>query len=60
MNQQKHQYDRDVATVVAFLERYNLQDEIKLNIEANHATMAGSSFEHEVANAFRFKCFLAQ
>jgi|TARA_B110000438_G_scaffold128725_1_gene125026 xylose isomerase len=53
----KHQYDRDVATVVAFLERYNLQDEIKLNIEANHATMAGSSFEHEVANAFALNAF---
>ena len=53
----KHQYDRDVATVVAFLERYDLQNEIKLNIEANHATMAGSSFEHEVANAFALDAF---
>ena len=53
----KHQYDRDVATVVAFLERYDLQEEIKLNIEANHATMAGSSFEHEVANAFALDAF---
>lgn len=53
----KHQYDRDVATVVSFLERYNLEDEIKLNIEANHATMAGSSFEHEVANAFALNAF---
>ncbi|MEO0882870.1 MAG: xylose isomerase [Pseudomonadota bacterium] len=47
----KHQYDRDAATVVAFLERYDLLADVKLNIEANHATLAGSSFEHEVANA---------
>lgn len=53
----KHQYDRDVATVVAFLEKYDLQDDIKLNIEANHATMAGLSFEHEIANAFAFDVF---
>ena len=53
----KHQYDRDVATVIAFLEQYDLRDHIKLNIEANHATLAGSSFEHEVANAFAFDAF---
>jgi len=53
----KHQYDRDVATVVAFLEKYDLQNDIKLNIEANHATMAGSSFEHEVANALALDAF---
>ncbi len=53
----KHQYDRDVATVVAFLEKYDLQNDIKLNIEANHATMAGSSFEHEVANALALNAF---
>ncbi|MEM7661001.1 MAG: xylose isomerase [Pseudomonadota bacterium] len=53
----KHQYDRDAATVVAFLERYDLQGEIKLNIEANHATLAGSSFEHEVANAIALDAF---
>ena len=53
----KHQYDRDAATVIAFLEKYNLRDHIKLNIEANHATLAGSSFEHEVANAFAFNAF---
>ena len=53
----KHQYDRDAATVVAFLERYDLSSDIKLNIEANHATLAGSSFEHEVANAIALDAF---
>jgi xylose isomerase len=47
----KHQYDRDAATCEGFLRRYGLEQEIKLNIEANHATLAGSSFEHEVAVA---------
>lgn len=53
----KHQYDRDAATVVAFLERYDLMADVKLNIEANHATLAGSSFEHEVANAIALGAF---
>ena len=47
----KHQYDYDVATVYGFLERYGLADEVKVNIEGNHATLAGHSFEHEVAYA---------
>ena len=47
----KHQYDRDVATVHGFLRRFNLESEVKLNIEANHATLAGHSFEHEIALA---------
>ena len=47
----KHQYDHDVATVHAFLQRYGLADEVKLNIEVNHATLAGHSFHHEVATA---------
>ena len=47
----KHQYDFDVQTVHAFLQRYGLEREIKLNIEANHATLAGHSFEHEIAMA---------
>ncbi|MFO7292441.1 MAG: xylose isomerase [Actinomycetes bacterium] len=47
----KHQYDYDVATVHGFLERYDLVDEYKVNIEANHATLAGHSFHHEVAYA---------
>lgn len=47
----KHQYDRDVDTVAGFLRKYGLDREVKLNIEANHATLAGHSFEHEVAMA---------
>ncbi len=47
----KHQYDFDSAAVHAFLQRYGLDKEIKLNIEANHATLAGHSFEHEIAYA---------
>lgn len=47
----KHQYDTDVATVYGFLKRYGLENEVRLNIEANHATLAGRSFEHEIALA---------
>ena len=47
----KHQYDYDCATVHGFLDRYELADEFKVNIEANHATLAGHSFHHEVAYA---------
>jgi xylose isomerase len=50
----KHQYDRDVGTVYGFLKQYGLEKEIGVNIEPNHATLAGNSFEHEIemANAF--------
>ncbi len=48
----KHQYDTDVATVDAFLQRFGLADEYRVNIEVNHATLAGKSFHHEVAEAF--------
>ncbi|RCX18203.1 D-xylose isomerase [Fontibacillus phaseoli] len=44
----KHQYDFDAATTIAFLQKYNLQDHFKLNLEANHATLAGHTFEHEL------------
>jgi xylose isomerase len=47
----KHEYDYDTATVHGFLQRYGLQDEFKVNIEGNHATLAGHSFHHEVAYA---------
>lgn len=47
----KHQYDYDCATVHGFLERYGLDGELKVNIEGNHATLAGHSFHHEVAYA---------
>lgn len=44
----KHQYDFDVATGLAFLQKYKLEDYFKFNIEANHATLAGHTFEHEL------------
>lgn len=44
----KHQYDFDVATVLGFLRKYSLQDDFKINIEANHATLAGHTFQHEI------------
>jgi xylose isomerase len=44
----KHQYDFDAATTIAFLQTYDLADKFKLNIEANHATLAGHTFEHEL------------
>lgn len=47
----KHQYDYDSATVRGFLERHGLEDEYRVNIEVNHATLAGHSFHHEVAVA---------
>ncbi len=47
----KHQYDYDTATVHGFLVRHGLEGEFKANIEANHATLAGHSFHHEVAYA---------
>jgi xylose isomerase len=47
----KHQYDFDSATVYAFLQRYHLENEYKVNIEANHAILSGHTFQHEVAYA---------
>ncbi|MEA2010106.1 MAG: xylose isomerase [Actinomycetota bacterium] len=47
----KHQYDYDCSTVHGFLERYDLLGELFVNIEGNHATLAGHSFHHEVAYA---------
>ena len=46
-----HQYDFDVASGFAFLQNYGLQDYFKFNIEANHATLAGHTFEHELRYA---------
>ena len=45
----KHQYDYDCQSVHGFLERFDLADQYRVNIEANHATLAGHSFHHEVA-----------
>jgi len=47
----KHQYDFDGATVIGFLRKYGLDKSFKLNIEANHATLAGHTFEHELLMA---------
>lgn len=47
----KHQYDFDAATTMAFIQHYGLTDDFKLNLEANHATLAGHTFEHEIAVA---------
>ncbi len=44
----KHQYDFDTATVLGFLRKYNLDKYFKVNIEANHATLAGHTFQHEL------------
>jgi xylose isomerase len=51
MEPTKHQYDYDSATIHGFLVRNGLEGEYQLNIEANHATLAGHSFHHEVAYA---------
>ena len=47
----KHQYDFDAATSIGFLQKYGLQDDFKLNIEVNHATLAQHTFEHELTVA---------
>jgi len=48
MEPTKHQYDFDVATVIGFLRKFDLIDDFKLNIEVNHATLAGHTFQHEL------------
>lgn len=53
----KHQYDYDSATVFGFLQQFGLENEIKVNIEANHATLAGHSFHHEIATAVSLGIF---
>ena len=53
----KHQYDFDVATVYGFLERYDLLADVRVNIEQNHAILAGHSFQHEVALALALGIF---
>jgi len=44
----KHQYDYDAATVLGFLQKYDLLGDFKLNLEVNHATLAGHTFQHEL------------
>ncbi|HSD16542.1 MAG TPA: xylose isomerase, partial [Thermomonas sp.] len=48
MEPMKHQYDFDSATVAGFLHQHGLQNDFKLNIEANHATLSGHTFEHDL------------
>lgn len=48
MEPTKHQYDFDTATVIGFLKQYGLADDFKMNIEVNHATLAGHTFQHEL------------
>jgi xylose isomerase len=48
MEPSKHQYDYDVATIIGFLRKYGLDKDFKLNIEVNHATLAGHTFQHEL------------
>jgi len=48
MEPMKHQYDYDSATVVGFLQQHGLDKDFKLNIEANHATLSGHTFEHDL------------
>src|SRR2546427_538698 len=57
MEPTKHQYDYDAAAVHAFLRKFGLEREIKLNIEVNHATLAGHSFQHELAYAMAHDLF---
>jgi xylose isomerase len=47
----KHQYDFDAATVIGFLQGYGLDQDFKLNVEVNHATLAGHTFDHELQMA---------
>ena len=44
----KHQYDYDCATVIGFLRQYGLDKDFKINVEVNHATLAGHTFQHEL------------
>jgi xylose isomerase len=53
----KHQYDYDTATLYAFLQRFGLEKEVKVNVEVNHSTLAGHTFEHEIAMALAFGIF---
>ena len=53
----KHQYDYDAATCYGFLQKYGLENEVKLNLEQGHAILAGHSFEHEIATAIALGVF---
>jgi xylose isomerase len=51
MEPSKHQYDYDCATVIGFLRHYGLDNDFKINVETNHATLAGHTFAHELQTA---------
>jgi len=53
----KHQYDFDVDTIYGFLKHHGLEKEVRVNIESNHATLSGHSFEHEIAMAVDYGIF---
>ena len=53
----KHQYDRDAQTVFGFLQKFDLLVDVKLNLETNHATLAGNAMDHEIAMAFSHGVF---
>ena len=57
MEPSKHQYDFDVAAVAAFLKHYDLDNDFKINIENNHATLAGHTFDHEIQAAYNYGLF---
>lgn len=57
MEPSKHQYDFDVAAVAAFLKHYDLYNDFKINIENNHATLAGHTFDHEIQAAYNYGLF---
>tara|TARA_B100001248_G_scaffold126601_1_gene94932 strand:- start:2123 stop:3460 length:1338 start_codon:yes stop_codon:yes gene_type:complete len=57
MEPSKHQYDFDVAAVAAFLKHYDLDNDFKINIENNHATLAGHTFDHEMQAAYNYGLF---
>ena len=57
MEPSKHQYDFDVAAVASFLKHYDLDSDFKINIENNHATLAGHTFDHEIQAAYNYGLF---
>ena len=57
MEPSKHQYDFDVAAVAAFLKHYDLDNDFKINIGNNHATLAGHTFDHEIQAAYNYGLF---
>jgi xylose isomerase len=54
MEPMKHQYDFDCATAIGFLHEYGLENDFKMNIEVNHATLAQHTFQHEIATAAKY------